>query len=92
MAKKALYLTYIVQCSDGTYYSGITTDMEHRLLQHNGIRKGGAKYTLARKPVKLIYYEEYDTIQMAMRRERELKKLQRWEKEQVIQNFKGKLP
>lgn len=85
-------MTYIVQCNDGTYYSGVTTDIEHRLLQHNGVRKGGAKYTLARKPVKLIYYEEYDTIQMAMHRERELKKLQRWEKEDVIKHFKGVLP
>jgi putative endonuclease len=49
-----MYFVYILQCSDGTYYTGITTDVERRIRQHNGELKGGAKYTAARQPVRLL--------------------------------------
>lgn len=74
--------TYIVECSDGTFYTGWTTDIEKRLSIHNA--KKGAKYTRARTPVRLVYLEEADTRREAMRREAQIKSLSRQEKEQLI--------
>lgn len=74
--------TYIVECSDGTFYTGWTTDIKKRLLNHNA--KKGAKYTRARTPVRLVYLEEADTRREAMRREAQIKSLSRQEKEQLI--------
>ena len=51
--------TYMVKCSDGTLYTGWTTDLEHRVKAHNDGE--GAKYTRSRRPVELVYYEEYAT-------------------------------
>ncbi|HBJ2611804.1 TPA: GIY-YIG nuclease family protein [Clostridium botulinum] len=69
---------YIVECRDGTLYTGWTTDIERRVSQHN---KGeGAKYTRARRPVVLKYFEEFDTNREAMKRECEIKKLSRQDK------------
>ena len=48
------YFVYIVECSDGTLYTGITTEITRRLKEHNGVLAGGAKYTSARRPVKLV--------------------------------------
>ncbi|MCM8537942.1 MAG: GIY-YIG nuclease family protein [Lentisphaeraceae bacterium] len=48
------YFVYILECNDGSYYTGITTDTERRLRQHNGELVGGAKYTSARRPVQLL--------------------------------------
>ncbi len=63
---------YIVECRDKTLYTGWTTDIERRIGQHN---KGkGAKYTRARRPVVLKYFEEFDTNREAMKRECEIKK------------------
>ena len=78
--------TYIVECSDGTYYTGWTTDIRKRILIHNA--KKGAKYTRARTPVKLVYLEQADTKQQAMRREAQIKKLSRYEKELLIKTRK----
>jgi putative endonuclease len=49
-----MYFVYILECCDGTYYTGITTDIGRRIRQHNGELVGGAKYTAARKPVRLL--------------------------------------
>ncbi|ENK1244952.1 GIY-YIG nuclease family protein [Clostridium sp. FAM 1755] len=69
---------YIVECRDKTLYTGWTTDIERRVNQHN---KGeGAKYTRARRPVVLKYFEEFDTNREAMKRECEIKKLSRQDK------------
>lgn len=75
--------TYMVQCSDGSYYTGWTHDLEERVKQHNEGKKG-AKYTRSRRPVKLVYYEAFDTPQEAMSREWHIKKLTRKEKEALI--------
>lgn len=62
--------TYILQCCDGSYYTGSTIDLEHRLEQHqNG---EGANHTRKRLPVKLVYYEEYQKIDQAFYREKQL--------------------
>lgn len=75
--------TYILQCADDTYYTGWTNDIFKRLKAHN--ESHGAKYTRTRCPVSLIYYEEFQTKQEAMRREWEIKQLTRKEKEKLIQ-------
>ena len=75
--------TYILRCSDGTYYTGWTNDLDRRLKAHNS-GKAGAKYTRNRRPVTLIYYEEFEDKQEAMRREYAIKQLNRQQKLQLI--------
>lgn len=74
--------TYILQCSDGTYYTGWTNDIAKRLKTHNEGK--GAKYTRARLPVTLAYYEAFETKEEAMRREWEIKQLTRKQKEKLV--------
>ena len=74
--------TYILECKDGTYYTRWTNNLEKRLKDHNEGR--GAKYTKARRPVLLRYYEEFATKEEAMRREYEIKRMPRKEKEKLI--------
>lgn len=74
--------TYILECSDGTYYTGWTNDLEKRVKMHNAGK--GAKYTKPRRPVVLAYYETFQTKEEAMRREWEIKQLSRKEKEQLV--------
>jgi len=70
---------YILMCSDGTYYSGWTNDLARRLRTHNAGR--GAKYTRVRRPVELVYYEEFEEKTEAQRRECAFKKLSHRAKE-----------
>ncbi|MBK6795083.1 MAG: GIY-YIG nuclease family protein [Anaerolineales bacterium] len=73
---------YILECSDGTYYTGWTTDPERRLKQHN---KGvGARYTKTRRPVKLVYLEEQPDKISALKRERAIKALSRKKKMELF--------
>lgn len=75
--------TYMVECADGSLYTGWTSCLSKRLKAHNG-EKNGAKYTKARRPVKLVYFEGYSTKEEAMRRECAIKKLTRKEKLKLI--------
>ncbi len=76
--------TYIVECRDGTFYTGWTNHLEERVESHN---KGkGAKYTRSRLPVKLVYYETYASKKEAMKREYEIKRLTRKDKLALIGN------
>ena len=70
--------TYILRCADGTFYTGWTTDLTRRVDVHNSGQ--GAKYTRARRPVELVYYETFDTRQDAMQRECAVKELTRGQK------------
>lgn len=74
--------TYIVECRDGTLYTGWTTDLEKRIKAHNTGK--GAKYTKNRAPVRLVYYEEYETKQEALKREYAIKQLSRRDKLELI--------
>lgn len=69
-----LWYTYILQCVDDSLYTGITTDLERRLTEHNTSNKG-AKYTKTRRPVKLKYWETFDNRSIAAQREYEIKQL-----------------
>lgn len=75
--------TYIVECADGTLYTGWTTNVQKRVKAHNE-EKSGAKYTKAKRPVKLVYYEGYETKEEAMRREYAIKHLTRKQKLELI--------
>ena len=76
------YYTYILKCSDDTLYTGYTDDINRRLAVHNSGK--GAKYTKARLPVTLVYFEEHTTKSEAMKREASIKKLTRQEKLALI--------
>lgn len=77
--------TYLLHCSDGTYYCGWTTDPKRRLKVHNSGK--GAKYTRARRPVELVYLERYDTRSEAMKREAAIKKMSHEEKESLVNTY-----
>ena len=81
--------TYMLKCSDGTLYTGWTNDLEKRVEAHNSGK--GAKYTKARRPVELAYYEEFETKEQAMKREYAIKRLGRKEKQKLIAGKKVKL-
>lgn len=72
-----------MRCADGSLYTGVTTDVERRLRQHND-PKGGAKYTRARQPVALVYSEKCADRSTAQTKEAVLKKLSRQQKEALL--------
>lgn len=74
--------TYMVKCKDGSFYTGWTTNLKRRVEQHNN--GTGAKYTRSRRPVELVYYEQFATKGEAMRREAAIKKLTHVQKEQLM--------
>lgn len=76
------FYCYLLECADGTYYTGWTTDPPRRLAQHNAGR--GARYTRSRRPVRLVYLEELPDRAAAMKRERVLKRLSHQEKKELI--------
>ena len=73
---------YVVECSDGTFYTGYTTDVTRRVAEHDA--GDGAKYTRGRTPVTLCYTERFDSKSAAMSREYEIKQLRRAEKERLV--------
>lgn len=77
--------TYILKCSDNTLYTGWTNNLEKRIKDHNDGK--GAKYTKARRPVELVYYEIFETKEDAMKREYAIKQLTRTQKMLLIQDF-----
>ena len=79
----------MLKCSDGTLYTGWTNDLDKRVEAHNSGK--GAKYTKARRPVELAYYEEFETKEQAMKREYAIKQLGRKEKQKLIAGKKIKL-
>lgn len=75
---------YIVRCKDNSLYCGFTTDLDRRLAEHNGTKPRGAKYTRPRRPVQLVYYERYNTINEALHREAEVRVWTKNRKEELI--------
>lgn len=73
---------YVLECADGTLYTGWTLDLEKRVATHNA--KKGAKYTRARTPVRLVYAEVLASAQLARQRECEIKRLTRVQKLHLI--------
>ena len=81
--EKFMNYTYIVQCADGTLYTGWTNCLSRRMKAHNE-GKAGAKYTRATRPVKLVYYEGFATKEEAMSREYRIKQLTREKKLELM--------
>lgn len=80
------YFVYIILCSDNTYYTGITNNVDARILAHN-TSKTGAKYTRGRRPVTLKFFENCGTKGDALKREVEIKKMSRSKKELLIKTL-----
>jgi len=87
--KKGGIAVYILLCSDNTYYTGATNNIEKRVKLHN--QGKGAKYTRGRSPVRLVFMEETESLKAAFKREREIKKLTRAKKTALIENYKPRV-
>ena len=82
-----MWTMYVLTCSDGSFYCGITTNMARRLDEHNGVvSKKGAKYTRSRRPVILFYTEEHPDRSTASKAEAAFKKLSRRQKLHYMAN------
>lgn len=75
---------YVVRCKDGSLYTGVATDVQRRLSQHNGELVGGPRYTRGRRPVELMWSEQVADRSIAQQREAVIKKKSRAEKLQLI--------
>ncbi len=80
-----MWFVYILLCSDNTFYTGITNNLEKRIKAHNSGK--GAKYTRGRLPVVLVYYEKKEDKSAALKREIAIKALKRQEKELLLNKF-----
>ncbi|MFP5409712.1 MAG: GIY-YIG nuclease family protein [Gammaproteobacteria bacterium] len=76
----ASWWVYLLRCRDGTLYTGITTDVDRRLAEHNGAGGAGARYTRSRRPVQLVYAEPAASRAEATRREAAIRQLDRAQK------------
>ena len=83
--KKDLWYVYILRCSDGSLYTGITKNIEKRLKAHNA--GNGARYTRGRKPVTLVYKERQANQSLARQREAQIKKCGKRNKEKLVLDF-----
>lgn len=83
---KEKYYAYMLRCNDNSIYSGYTTNLVKREKVHNSGK--GAKYTRSRLPVKVVYFEEFETKSEALKREYEFKQYTHLEKEEIIKNIK----
>jgi len=79
-----MYYFYIVRCSDNSLYCGQTNNLQRRINEHNFDKNKSSKYLRAKKPVKLVYSEEYPTLQLAMKREWQIKKWTKAKKEALV--------
>lgn len=80
------YVVYILRCSDDSFYCGITNNIENRLIKHNN--GTASKYTRGRRPVELVYLEKDHDKSSALKREIEIKKLTRIQKEKLIEKYR----
>ena len=87
MARCSNWYVYLLRCTDNSLYTGVTTDIERRVHQHNHCNKKGAKYTRVRRPVVLVYQENALDRKTACQREYQLKQLTKAEKEQLVSSF-----
>ena len=79
-----MYFVYVLRCSDASLYTGITTNIERRIQEHNGDKNGWAKYTRARQPVGLVYKQDFPNRSEATKEEMRIKKMTKRQKEQLI--------
>ncbi|HRY36269.1 MAG TPA: GIY-YIG nuclease family protein [Candidatus Magasanikbacteria bacterium] len=82
-----MFFVYILKCKDKTLYTGITTDLKRRIFEHNSSSLG-AKYTRARRPVKLVWSKKFKTRSLACKTEWKIKQMKRGEKMKLIKTIK----
>jgi putative endonuclease len=82
MSSESGHYVYVLECADGSFYTGYTTDVERRVAEHDAGE--GAKYTRGRTPVELLYTESFGSRSAAMRREHEIKCFSRTRKERLV--------
>ena len=82
------WFVYIVRCADHSLYTGVTTDIERRLNEHNNSRKLAAAYTRSRRPVTLMYKERVSSRSIALKREYEIKQMSSRSKKLLIKDHK----
>jgi len=82
--KRTVWYVYILRCADRTLYTGVTTDVDRRVKEHNEHASKGAKYTRTRRPVTLVYQEPQQTRSDACKREWAIKKMTRSQKECLL--------
>ncbi len=75
---------YILECADGTLYTGVARDLERRVRQHNGELAGGPRYTRGRRPVRCLWHEAAEDRSGALQREAAIKRLPRGEKLRLV--------
>lgn len=80
----ANWFVYILRCADGSLYTGITTDLERRVAEHNSGERSGARYTRPRRPVALVYHECQESRSAAGKREHLLRTLSKADKEKLV--------
>ncbi len=86
-----VYYVYILKCSDKTYYTGVTSNLERRIAEHsNGLVKGS--YTYFRRPLQLVFYCEFTNINIAIEKEKQIKKWSKAKKEALINDKHELLP
>jgi putative endonuclease len=84
------WFVYILRCADDSLYTGITTELDRRVAEHNDkSKKLGARYTRSRQPVTLIYHETFESRSLASKREAEIKRLKRQQKLLLITSSKA---
>lgn len=87
-----VWYVYIVRCADGSFYTGVTTDPVRREREHNGSGRLGARYTRARRPVRLVWLESQPDRSAALKREYAIKQLRRAEKCRLVAAFEDSMP
>ena len=85
------YYVYILKCSDGTYYTGITSNLVNRMLEHQS-GKHIDSYTYGRRPVLLMYYAEFTNVELAIATEKQIKNWSKAKKDALIDNQFDELP
>ena len=83
------WFVYIIECSDGSLYCGITCDLGRRINEHNGLQPGGARYTRSRRPVRLVSNAIFENRSEASRAEYKIKKTRKDKKVQTLKAFSG---
>jgi putative endonuclease len=83
MAKHHQYFVYILKCNDDTYYTGVTNDVERRLIEHQSGENKDA-YTHSRRPVELVFSADFSNIEVAIEKEKQIKKWSKKKKEALI--------
>lgn len=85
------YFVYILKCSDKTYYTGVTSNLQQRIIEHQ-TGKHKESYTYKRRPLELVYYAEFSDVGIAIDKEKQIKKWSRKKKEALINGEFENLP